>query len=143
MASRSVDRFEGFGIVFLEAALCRRTSVAGNQGGVPEAVEDGVTGLLVDPTDIDSVAKAILRFLDDPKYCGALAERAFERASTQFNLQTMARQLLDCGGFATQTSPKFAERTLGVAKWSVGLLLLSLRRLPSAVRRVFFKGWGA
>jgi len=138
MVSRSVDRFEGFGIVYIEAALCKRTSVAGNQGGVPEAVEDGVTGLLVDPTDTDDIAKAIIRLLDDPEYREILAGSAFERASDQFNLQRMAEQLLVRGGFATQPLPGLAEKTLGLAQWFFSLALVSLRYMPHALRKVLF-----
>ena len=50
---------EGFGIVFLEAAAVGRPVIGGDSGGVPEAVERDVTGLLVDGASVDAVSNAI------------------------------------------------------------------------------------
>jgi len=50
---------EGFGIVFLEAAATGKPVIGGNSGGVPEAVERNVTGLLIDGSNVDEVAAAI------------------------------------------------------------------------------------
>ena len=50
---------EGFGIVFLEAAAAGRPVIGGDSGGVPEAVEGNVTGLLIDGASVDCVAAAI------------------------------------------------------------------------------------
>ena len=50
---------EGFGIVFLEAAATGRPAIGGDSGGVPEAIERDVTGLLVDGASVDCVAGAI------------------------------------------------------------------------------------
>jgi len=133
MASRSIKRFEGFGIVYLEAALCERTSVAGNQGGVPEAVENGVTGLLVDPTDANAVTEAIVRLLDDPAYRELLAKAAFERALAQFSLQKMAADLLDQKELRIKPLPGRPWRLFSLAVWIIRLLLTSIRRLPHAL----------
>jgi glycosyltransferase involved in cell wall biosynthesis len=81
MPSRSVERFEGFGIVFIEAAHRRRTSVAGNHGGSPEAVDDGITGLVVVPTDVEAVAQAMAKLTDDEELRESLARKAQERAA--------------------------------------------------------------
>ena len=56
----------GSGMVFLEAAACGRPVVAGTSGGAPEAVQEGVTGHVVDPRSPDAVAAAIAGLLDDP-----------------------------------------------------------------------------
>jgi phosphatidylinositol alpha-1,6-mannosyltransferase len=56
---------EGFGLVFLEAAACGCAVVAGRAGGVPEAVKDGETGLLVDGTSVEQTSDAISRLLLD------------------------------------------------------------------------------
>jgi phosphatidylinositol alpha-1,6-mannosyltransferase len=58
---------EGFGIVYLEAAAFGKPVVAGNVAGALDAVVDGETGLLVDPTDHLAVAEAITRLLGDPE----------------------------------------------------------------------------
>jgi phosphatidyl-myo-inositol dimannoside synthase len=57
---------EGFGITFLEAAACGRTSIAGDSGGAVDAVLNEKTGLLVNGDDAGSVASGILSLLADP-----------------------------------------------------------------------------
>ncbi len=57
---------EGLGMVFLEAAACGRPVVAGTSGGAPEAVQEGVTGHVVEPRSADAVAATIAGLLDDP-----------------------------------------------------------------------------
>ena len=61
----SSDDMEGFGIVFLEAAASGLPVVGGISGGVPDAVNDGVNGLLVDTEDIDALAEALGRLVAD------------------------------------------------------------------------------
>ncbi len=68
MASRPRrGEFEGLGIVFLEAGACGKPVIGGRSGGVPEAVIDGVTGILVDPTDAGEISDALVRLLRDPE----------------------------------------------------------------------------
>jgi phosphatidylinositol alpha-1,6-mannosyltransferase len=56
---------EGFGIVFVEAAACGTPQLAGRSGGSADAVDDGVTGIVLDdPRDVDAVTAAIERLLD-------------------------------------------------------------------------------
>ncbi len=71
---------EGFGIVYLEAGAHGLPVVAGNVGGALDAVVDGETGLLVDPTDHVAVADAIVDLLRDPVGAEALGSAARERA---------------------------------------------------------------
>jgi phosphatidyl-myo-inositol dimannoside synthase len=56
---------EGFGIVFLEAAAAGKPTVGGRSGGVVEAIAEGETGLLVSGTDVNELAHAIQRLLQD------------------------------------------------------------------------------
>jgi phosphatidylinositol alpha-1,6-mannosyltransferase len=65
---------EGFGIVYLEAGAYGKPVVAGNVGGALDAVRDGETGLLVDPTDPLLVAEAITRLLLDSELARRLGE---------------------------------------------------------------------
>lgn len=58
-------RVEGFGLVFLEAGAYGVPSIATRSGGIPEAVTDGITGLLVPEHDPAAVAEAIARLVDD------------------------------------------------------------------------------
>jgi len=57
---------EGLGSAILEAMVCRRPVVATRAGGIPEAVDDEVTGIIVPPHDEDALAAGILRLLRSP-----------------------------------------------------------------------------
>lgn len=78
------DDVEGFGIVFLEAALAGLPSVAGRSGGAPEAVLDGETGLLVDSTDPQAIAGAVQRLRADPELRRRLGRTGCERGLRDF-----------------------------------------------------------
>ena len=58
---------EGLGIVYLEASACGLPVVAGASGGAPDAVLQGVTGLVVDGNNLDEIAEAIASLLNDPQ----------------------------------------------------------------------------
>ena len=87
---------EGFGIVFLEAAACAVPVVAGRSGRSADAVDDGVTGVVVDdPRDVAAVAAAIGRLLDDGsarRRAGAAGRRRME---DEFTYDLLARRLDD------------------------------------------------
>lgn len=72
---------EGFGIAFLEAAAHGLPVVAGRIGGALDAVEDGRTGLLVDPRDPAAVADAVVELLLDPARAGQIGAAGARRAS--------------------------------------------------------------
>ncbi|HET6793674.1 MAG TPA: glycosyltransferase, partial [Acidimicrobiales bacterium] len=85
---------EGFGIVFLEAAACAVPQVAGDSGGAREAVEDGVTGLVVGgPTDVAAVAGAISRLVDNPAAARRMGKRGRARAVAEFTYDALAGRL--------------------------------------------------
>ena len=71
---------EGFGIVYMEASAFGKPVVAGNVAGALDAVADGVSGLLVDPTDASAVAGAVTRLLLDPALAQRLGRQGAERA---------------------------------------------------------------
>jgi phosphatidylinositol alpha-1,6-mannosyltransferase len=71
---------EGFGIVYLEAGAYGKPVVAGNVAGAVDAVLDGESGLLVDPTDPAAVARAITRLLVDEELAGRLGAGGASRA---------------------------------------------------------------
>jgi phosphatidylinositol alpha-1,6-mannosyltransferase len=84
---------EGFGIVFLEAAACGVPAVAGRSGGAWEAVEDGVTGFVVDPLDAGAVAGALTALLTDPARRAAMGAAARARAEASFAYDGLAARL--------------------------------------------------
>lgn len=71
---------EGFGIVYLEAGAHGLPVVAGNVGGALDAVIDGQTGVLVDPTDHVALADALVDLLLDPMRCASLGAAGRARA---------------------------------------------------------------
>ncbi len=75
---------EGFGIVFLEAAACERPVVATRAGGIPDAVADGVTGVLVPPNAPEELAAALVALFSDPARRAELGRRGRERVLAEF-----------------------------------------------------------
>ena len=71
---------EGFGVVYLEAAAHEKPVVAGNVAGALDAVADGESGLLVDPTDEGAVAGAITTLLQDRELARRLGAAGAARA---------------------------------------------------------------
>jgi phosphatidylinositol alpha-1,6-mannosyltransferase len=71
---------EGFGIAYLEAGAYGKPVVAGNVGGALDAVEDGETGLLVDPRDTGALAQALTTLLLDPQLAARLGAGGRARA---------------------------------------------------------------
>ena len=84
---------EGFGIVFLEANACAKPVVGGRSGGVPEAIVDGVTGLLVDPSCPDELADAIARLLTDRDLADRLGKQGRLRAVNDFSWERVAKRV--------------------------------------------------
>ncbi len=80
---------EGFGMVYLEAAAFAKPVVAGNSGGVTEAVEDGVTGLCVDGSSATEIAAAVAKLLKEPTFAKHLGEEGKRRIETKWNWEEM------------------------------------------------------
>jgi N-acetyl-alpha-D-glucosaminyl L-malate synthase BshA len=76
---------ESFGLAALEAMACEVPVVASRVGGVPELIEDGVTGILCHPDDLAGMADASIRLLTDEKAHARMAEAARKRAVDRFN----------------------------------------------------------
>ena len=86
---------EGFGIVFLEAAAASKPVIAGRAGGVADAVVENVTGFLVDPTDVDAVANAVIRLAEDEMLCKRLGSNGRERVEHGFTVERFAARVAD------------------------------------------------
>ncbi len=76
---------EGFGITYLEANLFSKPVIGGKSGGVPEAVIDGRTGILVEPTNEDEIIQAAVKLLTDTAYAQRLGMQGMERVLEQFD----------------------------------------------------------
>jgi len=84
---------EGFGLVFLEAAACGKASVGTRSGGIPDAVLDGETGLLVAENDARAAADAIQKLLTDKALRERLAGRAQLRAREELSWRAVAGRM--------------------------------------------------
>jgi len=74
--------FEGYGIAVIEAALSGKTAIVSDNSGLAEAVQDGVTGLLVPQKDPTRTAQAILKLAEDSDLRQQLAQQAYQNAVT-------------------------------------------------------------
>ena len=78
------DDVEGFGIVALEAAAAGKPVVAMSVGGVPDAVEDGKSGVVVAPDHYELMSQSIIRLLSGKEISSAIGEYAQRRVKEKF-----------------------------------------------------------
>ena len=86
---------EGLGVVLLEAMNQGTPVIASRIGGIPDIVEDGVSGLLVPPGDADALAAAVRRVRDDPALARRLGEAGRRRLREQFSWQAIVQRWLN------------------------------------------------
>ncbi len=98
MASREIpgrlDLVEGFGISFLEAGASGLPVIAGDSGGISDAVKHGKTGLLVNPDEPEDIASAIKRLLNDDNLAKQLGSEGRRWAETQMSWEHAADRLV-------------------------------------------------
>ncbi len=76
--------YEGFGIVYLEANLFSKPVISGKSGGVIDAVEDGVTGVMVDENSVEAIAEAVISLAKDSELRNRLGEAGKKRVLSNF-----------------------------------------------------------
>jgi glycosyltransferase involved in cell wall biosynthesis len=86
---------EGLGVVLVEALSFRTPVVASNVGGIPDVIQDELTGLLVPEKDPEKLAAAIVRILTDPDLANTLAEGGVRHAQSYFDWNRIIDQLLN------------------------------------------------
>lgn len=82
--------YEPLGMVALEAMACGVAVIASAVGGLPEAVDDGKTGLLVPPRDPTALARGLARLLDSPEQTAAMGAAGCKRAMEMFSPKVIA-----------------------------------------------------
>ncbi len=84
---------EGFGLVLVEAMATGKPVIGTIVGGIPEIIEDGVTGFLIPPHSPDKLAQAIIKILENPELAHNMGSRGRQKAETQFNLQQSINEI--------------------------------------------------
>jgi phosphatidylinositol alpha-1,6-mannosyltransferase len=96
---REVSDVEGFGLVFLEANACGKPVIGGRSGGIPDAIVDGVTGLLVNPDEPEDIAHALVQLLTNRDLTLRLGQQGRLRVARDFNWARVGdrvQRILDC-----------------------------------------------
>jgi glycosyltransferase involved in cell wall biosynthesis len=89
------SRTEGLGIAVIEAMAMGLPAVVSRVGGLPEVVEDGVTGALVPPGDHGALAEAIAAILGDARRATQMGAAGRDRASLCFDSRAMVKATQD------------------------------------------------
>lgn len=89
----AVHSVEGFGLVYLEASASGKPVIGGRSGGVPDAVVDRSTGLLVDPMDPDDIANTIRTLLCNPELSRELGGNGRQRVVSEFRWEAVGAQI--------------------------------------------------
>ncbi|MGW8227265.1 MAG: glycosyltransferase family 4 protein [Gammaproteobacteria bacterium] len=84
---------EAFGVTTIEAMAAGVPIINASSGSIPELIEDGVSGLLVQPTDINAHSEAFLKFRNSPELRQAIARNAWERVRDNFSIEQETRKL--------------------------------------------------
>ncbi|MEN3295083.1 MAG: L-malate glycosyltransferase [Burkholderiales bacterium] len=85
---------ESFGVAAIEASACGRPVVVSDVGGLPEVVEDGVTGIVVPAKDVRQLAQAIGRLVLDETLRRRMGGAGRERVRERYNWQYSVRQMI-------------------------------------------------
>jgi phosphatidylinositol alpha-1,6-mannosyltransferase len=91
------ERAEGFGISLVEASACGVAVLAGRAGGIPDAVSDGETGLLVDSDRSEAVVPVLRRLLDDGALRTRLGTAGRQAVERYYNWDRVAADLARIG----------------------------------------------
>jgi N-acetyl-alpha-D-glucosaminyl L-malate synthase BshA len=86
---------ESFCLAILEGMFFGCPSVATRVGGIPEVVEDGVSGLLVPAGDVDALTRAVQRLIGDPASRVAMGRAARQRAQEQFSAERIVSRYVE------------------------------------------------
>jgi glycosyltransferase involved in cell wall biosynthesis len=78
------SRYDSFGIVYLEAWRCGKPVIGANVGAIPEVIEEGKDGLLVEFGDVDQLATAVISLLNNPDLCREMGETGRKKVIGRF-----------------------------------------------------------
>jgi len=104
---------EGLPNVALEAMVYGRPIIGTRVGGIPEAVSDGLCGLVVPPANVPALAEAIMRLLFDPALRGAMGEAARQRVQRRFSVPVRTKRILSMYADVLQDCADRSQRPPG------------------------------
>jgi glycosyltransferase involved in cell wall biosynthesis len=81
------SRYDSFGIVYLEAWKCGKPVIGAKVGAIPEVIEGGKDGLLVEFGDVEQLSSAILYLLNHLDVCKEMGEAGRRKVMDKFNWQ--------------------------------------------------------
>jgi glycosyltransferase involved in cell wall biosynthesis len=89
------SRRESFGMSAAEASATGLPVIASRVGGLPEVIEQGVNGILVEPENIQELAKAISSLANDPELRKRMGQNGVEMAKRKFNAEATVGKLIN------------------------------------------------
>ena len=78
------SRFEPFGQVFIEAMSCKLPCIGTTMDAMPELIDHGTNGYLIEPGDVEALADHLTALLGDPSLCQSLGRASFEKLCTRY-----------------------------------------------------------
>jgi len=84
---------EGFGIVYLEANACGKPVIGGRSGGISSAIVEGVTGLLVNPLNVEEISNSLVQLLHDKDLALKLGNNGRCRVEEELNWDSIASKI--------------------------------------------------
>lgn len=91
----SVLDSETFGVAAVEAAACSIPVVATRVGGLPEVVEDGITGFLVPPANIEKTTEALIRLLKSEELRSKMGSNGRNKVLIQYDWKNNLKSMID------------------------------------------------
>ena len=105
--------YESFGLIYLEAMNYGKPVIGCRAGGIPEVIDEGITGLLAEPETPDSLAEAILKMLQNPSHLREMGLAGRQRLLDTFTHVQMARRFADAYRHVIAINKMATENTEG------------------------------
>jgi phosphatidylinositol alpha-1,6-mannosyltransferase len=86
---------EGFGIVYLEANLYEKPVIGGKTGGIRDAIEDGKTGFIVNPENVNEISQALINLLTNKELSNKLGVQGRKRVLKYFDWDEQINRVKD------------------------------------------------
>jgi len=86
---------EGFGVVFLEANICKLPVIGTYSGGIPDVIKNGINGLLVKPRDHNDIENALLKLICDEDLRRKLGDTDRKLAIEKYEWNVIGKKLED------------------------------------------------